>query len=206
MRTLAGLRLETASTSFASTAIWTLSSSFVSASSSAAFGGVTSMITASAAEDGDRLPAASAAIAVIPCTPSDSGTLETNDQLPAPSAVVEPKNPSTSLKTSIVAPGSAVPFNFGWRTLVMLSVLETPESLAGSRSGAGGMLGGVVSSTAAAVAGCPSLPTASVSVTDNVNTPSASARRSTEETACAASSSMVPDPVTGIPPPLDEIE
>lgn len=61
--------------------------------------------------------------------------------MPLPSAVVVPKVLSTLELTMTVALASAVPLKVGVVSLVMLSVLESPESDAVSRSGVDGAAG-----------------------------------------------------------------
>jgi hypothetical protein len=61
-------------------------------------------------------------------------------QLPLLSAVVVPSEVVPPRNSSTVALFSAVPLNLGVVTLVMLSVLELPLSLVGSRSGVEGAL------------------------------------------------------------------
>src|SRR4051794_34131014 len=65
-----------------------------------------------------------------------------------------------------VLPASAVPVNVGGGTLVMLSVLDTPLSLASARSGVEGAAGGVLStaSVAPGPAAAALLPAVSVAV------------------------------------------
>ena len=64
--------------------------------------------------------------------------------MPLPSAVVVPSEDAPS-NTSTVLLASAVPVNVGVVSSVMLSVLESPESLPASRSGVDGAAGAVVS-------------------------------------------------------------
>ena len=67
-------------------------------------------------------------------------------QLPAPSEVVVPSTvPSVSYKVTVL-PASAVPVRVGVVSLVMLSVLDVPESDAKSKSGVDGT-DGVAAST-----------------------------------------------------------
>ena len=78
--------------------------------------------------------------------------------VPLPTAVV----PS---KIVTVLPASAVPENVGVVTLVMLSVLDDPESLAAVRSGVDGAAGAVVSIVMLKVPeDVDTLPAASVAV------------------------------------------
>src|SRR5437773_12245652 len=67
-------------------------------------------------------------------------------QAPAPSAVVVPRLVEPPRNRVTVLPASAVPVKVGVVTLVRLSVLELPLSLAAVRSGAAGAAGAAVSS------------------------------------------------------------
>ncbi len=89
-------------------------------------------------------PAASVAVAVIVWVP-DVIEPEVNDQFPLPSAVVVPKVPSTEEITATVELASAVPLNVGVLSLVILSVLDKPESEPAARSGVDGAAGAEVS-------------------------------------------------------------
>ena len=85
------------------------------------------------------------------------------DQLPDPSAVPVPTEPSTLEVNSTVLFASAVPASDGVSSLVLSSVLELPLSLPASRSGVDGAAGAVVSIvTARADEALPVLPAASV--------------------------------------------
>ena len=78
--------------------------------------------------------------------------------VPLPTAV-----PPSKIVT--VLPASAVPVKVGVVTLVSLSVLEVPESLAAARSGADGAAGAVVSIVMlSAPDAAETLPAASVAV------------------------------------------
>ena len=65
--------------------------------------------------------------------------------MPLPSAVAVPKEVVPPRKASTVLLASAVPVNAGVVTLVILSVLEEPLSVAAVKSGADGALGAVAS-------------------------------------------------------------
>src|SRR6266571_1540464 len=108
-------------------------------------------------------PAASVVRAVMLRVPS-LRVLVVIDQSPLTSAVPVP---TVVLPSRIVTvmPGSAVPVKVGVLSLVLLSVFDDPVSLAGSRSGVEGALGGVVSMVMirAAEAG-EMLPAASVAL------------------------------------------
>src|SRR4051812_17815563 len=108
-----------------------------------AAGGVTSMVTDSAADGAETtLLAMSVAVAGIAWTPLVSA-LTVTKYLPCGSAMSLPTGlPSERMVT--FTPGSAVPMNVGVLSLVMLSVLELPVSDAGSRSGMLGGAGGKV--------------------------------------------------------------
>ena len=67
------------------------------------------------------------------------------DQSPEPSAVAVPTEPSWSEVNSTLVPISAVAARVAVVSLVMSSVSSVPESLAGSRFGAAGAAGAVVS-------------------------------------------------------------
>ena len=97
-----------------------------------AAGAVVSMVTLRAA-DVVLLPAASVALALMLCVPSLS-VLLVMLQLPLPSAVVVPSTVLPSSNTTALL-ASAVPEKVGVVTLVLLSVLELPLSLAARRSG-----------------------------------------------------------------------
>src|SRR5437588_500300 len=97
-----------------------------------AVGAAVSMVTLRAA-DVVLLPAASVALAVMLCVPS-LNVLLVMLQLPLPSAVVVPSTVLPSSNTTALL-ASAVPEKVGVVTLLMLSVLELPLSLAAIRSG-----------------------------------------------------------------------
>src|SRR5437588_4815005 len=96
-------------------------------------------------------------------------------QLPLPSAgavptLVAPANRST------VLPASAVPAKVGVVTLVTLSVLELPLSLAAARSGADGAAGALASAvTPRAAERALTVPAASVAVAVMLCVPAAGA-------------------------------
>ena len=97
--------------------------------------------------------------------PSASALPTVKVQAPVPSAVVVPKLVLPPRNNWTVLLASAVPVNVGVLTLVRLSVLEEPLSLAASRSGVDGAAGAVVSIViVSAVDGALSLPAASVAV------------------------------------------
>jgi len=77
--------------------------------------------------------------------PSASALPTVKVQAPVPSAVVVPKLVLPPRNNSTVLLASAVPVNVGVLTLVRLSVLEEPLSLAASRSGVDGAAGAVAS-------------------------------------------------------------
>src|SRR5690606_8018396 len=93
----------------------------------------------------------------------------------------------------------------GVASLVMSSLLETPVSLAGTRSGVDGAGGAVLSSTAFACTTTPGLPAASDSWNAIVNEPSASPDKSTPLT-CTAAPAIEPEPCTVAPPPVESME
>ena len=135
-------------------------------------GAAVSMVTGRGVEATEVLPAASLAVAVMERTPSLRAEL-VMDQLPAVAVVVPMEvTPSNS---STVESASAVPLKVGVVSLVMSSVLEAPESLAGSRSGVDGAAGALVSTVQVKEAGEASvLAASSVARTSNVRDPSAS--------------------------------
>ena len=103
------------------------------------------MWTVSPADALLTLPAASVALAVRVCAPGNRALL-VMDQLPLPLAVAVPSNVEPSVSYSLtVLPASAVPVKVGVVSLVMLSVLDTPLSLAETKSGALGAAGAVLS-------------------------------------------------------------
>ena len=107
------------------------------------FGKVVSIVIGRGAEAVPTFPAASLARAVMLCMPLESA-LEVMVQFPRPSAVVVPTGVVPSQSVTL-APGSLVPVNVGVVSFVMLSIFETPVSLASVRSGADGVPGAVVS-------------------------------------------------------------
>src|SRR5690606_8539365 len=106
-------------------------------------GAEASIVTARLADAGDTLPAASVALAVMVCAPV-ARLDEVIDQMP-PEAVAVPSTvvPSVSKRVTVL-PASAEPVKTGVATLVMLSVLEAPLSLAEERSGVVGAAGASV--------------------------------------------------------------
>ena len=74
-------------------------------------------------------------MAVMECIPVETLLPEVKVQLPNPSAVVVPKEPSRSLIIVTVLFAKAVPVNVGVKSLVILSVSLIPESLDAARSG-----------------------------------------------------------------------
>src|SRR5207248_7714229 len=105
-------------------------------------GAAVSTVTVSAAEVA-TFPARSVALAVMLCEPS-ARALVVIDQFPLPSAVPVPTVVVPSRIVTAI-PASAVPVKVGVLSLVLLSVLDGPVSLAASRSGVDGAAGGVVS-------------------------------------------------------------
>src|SRR5436853_6298548 len=106
-------------------------------------GGNVSMVTASAA-DGSEFSASGTVEAletriVMRCWPPESGATGARFQVPtaAPSCTALLCTPSTKRRT--YEPSGTVPVNVGSPTLVMLSVLLNPPSLAAVRSGAPGV-------------------------------------------------------------------
>src|SRR5919108_490970 len=96
-------------------------------------------------------------------------------QLPLPSAVAVPTLVAPANRSTVL-PASAVPVNVGVVTLVRLSVLEVPLSLAAARSGADGAAGAAVSTvTLRAVEAAETLPAASVAVAVTLCGPAARA-------------------------------
>src|SRR3954447_13923485 len=95
-------------------------------------GAAVSMVTLRAAEV-VLLPAASVALAVMLCVPP-LNVLLVMLQFPLPSAVVVPSTVLPSSNTTGLL-AAVVPEKVGVVTLVMLSVLELPLSLAAIRSG-----------------------------------------------------------------------
>ena len=123
------------------------------------------------------MPARSVCLTVSVCAPEDSA-LEVIVQLPSPAAVVVPSTvvPSVSYRVT-VAPGSALPpVTVGVVTLVRLSVLEAPLSLAVARSGAEGAKGAAISTvTTSDAEAALTLPARSVCLTVSVCAPADSA-------------------------------
>ncbi len=107
-------------------------------------GAEVSIVTANADDATLVLPTTSVDVAVRLWTPSAS-TLDSIDQTPDPSAVVEPTEPSISEVNATVLPISAVPLIVGVVSLVLSSVDELPLSLRASRSRAAGAAGADVS-------------------------------------------------------------
>src|SRR6185295_14121160 len=135
-------------------------------------GDVRSTVTVNGAEATLALPAASVAVAVMECAPSDTPGAESVHEVPAIVASATCV-PSTSSRT--VDPASAVPENESVVSFVTLSLLLAPESLAASRSGAGGVAGGVRSTvTGSAPEARLALPAASVETAVTEWTPSVS--------------------------------
>ena len=131
-------------------------------------GCVVSRVSASPLEAEEVLPAASVAVAVSVLDPEVS-VLAVMDQLPDPSAVVDPTTPSTLELRMTVLEASDVPVRVGVVSLVILSVLLLPLSDAADRSGADGALGTVVSITMARpLEAAEVLPTPSVDVAVSV--------------------------------------
>ena len=97
-------------------------------------------------EAGLVLPPPSVAVAVMLWAPSLK-VLAVIVQLPKLSAVVVPIFPLTLLVRVTVLLASAVPVKVGVVLLVMLSVLELPESVAAVMSGVEGAVGAPVSIT-----------------------------------------------------------
>ena len=118
------------------------------------------MVTVSAADD-PTLPAKSTAVAAMLWIPVDR-VLVVIDQFPEPSATPVPSIVAPSNKVT-VAPGSDVPLNLGVVSSVMLSLLELPVSLAGSKSGTE-TVGGVVSIVTCSAAEVVELPAASLAL------------------------------------------
>src|SRR5437870_1678345 len=138
-----------------------------------AAGAVVSMVTLSAAEAAEMLPAASVAVAVMLCVPAARARAEERrvGKVGGPLRTWTP-----SLKILTLLPASAVPVKVGVVTLVMLSVLELPLSLAAARSGAEGAAGAVVSMvTLSAAEAAEMLPAASVAVAVMLCVPAARA-------------------------------
>ena len=124
-----------------------------------AAGAVVSMMTLRAAEV-VLLPAASVALAVMLCVPSLNALLVML-QLPLPSAVVVPSTVLPSSNTTVLL-ASVVPEKVGVVTLVMLSVLELPLSVAAVMSGAEGDAGAEVSIVMLRAAELAALPAVSL--------------------------------------------
>src|SRR5204862_241673 len=101
------------------------------------------------------LPAASVALAVNVCEPEPRAE-EVMLQLPLPSAVVVPRTVVPSVSNSLtMALASDVPVKAGVVLLVMLSVLDVPESVPAVMSGADGAAGAAVSMVTARVETAP---------------------------------------------------
>ena len=107
-------------------------------------GAVVSMVTGKPADAALTLPAVSVALAVTVRVPCDRGLVVIDQAppvaMPVPSTVV----PSVSYNLT-VEPASAVPVKVGVVSLVMLSVPDTPVSLAEAKSGPLGAAGAVLS-------------------------------------------------------------
>lgn len=129
-----------------------------------ALGAAVSMVTERAEDAAELLPAASVAVAVIlwlPAAKVEAVIL----QLPEPSAVALPTEPSTLEVKVTVTLASEVPLKVGVLSDVSLSALELPVSLAASRSGVPGAFGAVESMvTARALEADEVFPAASVAV------------------------------------------
>ena len=89
------------------------------------------------------LPAGSVAVTRTFCSPSASACVGVTLQVPSAATTVVRTSP-VGMVTVIVSPGVAVPVMVGVVSLVVLSVLLTPVSLAAATSAAGAA-GGVVS-------------------------------------------------------------
>src|SRR5439155_5587247 len=125
---------------------------------------VVSMVMLRPPEAADTFPAASVALAVMLYVPSASALLAML-QFPLPSAVSVPIRvpPPRNICTVLLA--SAVPVKVGVVTLVMLSVLDVPLSLAAVMSGAEGAAGALVSIVMLRAPEAPdTLPAVSVAV------------------------------------------
>jgi hypothetical protein len=108
-------------------------------------GALVSMVMLRADEAGPRLPAVSTILAVMVCPPSDRELEGVKLQFPDPSAVAVPKTVDPS-NTCTVLLGAAVPVKVGVLSLVRLSVLDAPVSVAAVMSGVDGIeVGAVVS-------------------------------------------------------------
>ena len=111
-----------------------------------ALGVPVSIVIARALEAEEVLLEASVAVAAMLWAPSVKA-LTVTDQFPEPSADALPTEPSTELVIATVLLASAVPVKVGVLSLVSLSVLELPVSVAALISGVEGALGGVESTT-----------------------------------------------------------
>src|SRR5688500_12672222 len=102
------------------------------------------MVTLRLAEAAETLPAAAVALAVMVYAPSARALLVIT-QLPLASAAPVPIKMVPPRKSCTALLASAVPEKVGVVTLVTLSVLEMPLSLAAAMSGVGGAAGAAVS-------------------------------------------------------------
>src|SRR5436190_1492069 len=95
-------------------------------------------------------------------------------QFPLPLATVVPSEVGPARNSSTVLLASAVPLNVGVVTLVMLSVLEVPVSVAAVRSGVEGAAGGVLSTVNVVLGPAPSalFPAVSAAVSASIEMPS----------------------------------
>ena len=108
-------------------------------------GGVVSMTTLSAADDVLTLPARSVAVAVMLCVPAASAVAGVMLKAPVVTSTWPILPVTRELNNWTRALASAVPAIVGVVSLVMLSVLLEPESLAASRSRPVGAVGATVS-------------------------------------------------------------
>ena len=129
----------------------------------AGFGVEVSMISESAADVGDTLPATSVWKDVSVWVPAASGALAVTAQAPPTATIADPiETPPSSTVT--ISPATPVPSNLGVVWLVMLSP-EVPLSLPASSTGVDGIAGMVLSMVSPSdVDASETLPAASVSV------------------------------------------
>ena len=118
--------------------------------------GAPATTTVSGADIGPTWPVSSWTRAVNTRRPT--GTLETAIRQPPPAATAEP-NATPSMYSVTVDPGSAVPSKARARAEVRSSSSRAPVSAAGTRSGAGGASGTLVTNrvTVAVAVLCPSV-------------------------------------------------
>src|SRR5437773_1153410 len=103
-----------------------------------------SIVTLKAPDGTERFPAKSACFAVMLWVVSVNGVTTVKLHAPVASAVVVPKLVEVARKTSTIAFAStepAAPMKVGVVSLVLLSVLDDPVSLAASKSGVAGATG-----------------------------------------------------------------